>query len=33
VYTKYREAVGEREQIESDFYGEGSPNNNLESEI
>jgi hypothetical protein len=33
VYTRYIKAAGEGKDIENTFYAEGSPNNNLESEI
>jgi hypothetical protein len=33
VYIRYRKSVGEKKHIEINFYAEGSPNDNLESEI
>lgn len=33
VRMRYRKAVGEGKDIESDFYGNDSPNDDLESEI
>jgi hypothetical protein len=30
---RYRKTIGERKDLESDFYANDSPNNNLESEI
>jgi hypothetical protein len=33
VRTRYRKVVGELKDIESDFYGNDSPNDDLESEI
>jgi hypothetical protein len=33
VHTRYTETVGEWKGIESDFYSNGSPNEDLESEF
>jgi len=30
---RYRKVVGERKYIENDFYGNDSPNNDLESQL